>query len=210
MIKKQHFLLCALMTLLNNSLYPVANFSTTFKPIETERLIIRAIEQLDADDCFQIFSDQEIHLLMALPFHENIEQTSQFIKKTHHDYIDNNFAWFAVVEKSSNKTIGMLVFDDYSPKFCKTGLAYVFAKDFWGKGYAFEASKALVDFGFESMGLNRIYATVDPENLRSERVLEKLGMQYEGYLRQEVRCQGTFKDRKLYAILKEDWIIQKQ
>jgi ribosomal-protein-alanine N-acetyltransferase len=165
------------------------------------------IEQSDAQSCFNIFSDKDLGVMMAsLPFHENIEQTTQFITETNHDYLQNRFEWLAVVEKSSNRMVGMVGFDDYAPKYCRAGIAYVFAKDFWGKGYAHEASNVLVDFGFEVMGLNRIYATVDPENLRSARVLEKLGMQYEGYLRHNVRCQGKFRDRKIYSILKDDWL----
>jgi ribosomal-protein-alanine N-acetyltransferase len=70
-----------------------------------------------------------------------------------------------------------------------------------GKGYATEASRAVIDYGFNIMNLNRIEATVDPENVSSVRVLEKLGMQYEGLLQKRVICNGQPRDRRMYGLL---------
>ena len=80
-------------------------------------------------------------------------------------------------------------------------------KPFWGCGYASEAGSAAVRFGFESLGLNRIYAFHMARNLASGKVLQKLGMQPEGVLRQRVRKWGRFEDVMAYAVLRSDVIL---
>ena len=77
--------------------------------------------------------------------------------------------------------------------------------EWWGRGYATEAARAILDHGFESLGLNRIYAHHMVRNPASGRVLEKIGMMKEGLLRQPVRKWGKFEDVVVFAILRDDW-----
>lgn len=84
-------------------------------------------------------------------------------------------------------------------------LMYVFRRNAWGQGYATEAARALLDFGFSQLKLHRIHATCRPENRASWRVLEKLGMHNEGRLRQNTWIRGKWCDSYLYAILESDW-----
>lgn len=211
MIYKKLFLLSVLMTWFNNSLYSVADFSTTFKPIETARLILRILELKDAQDCFAILSDIRIVCMNAslVSPHTHISQSEQFIKDAQQQYQENIAQWLAIEEKSSKRMIGIIGFDDYAPKYHRAGLDYAIVHDAWGRGYATEASRVLLDLGFNHMNLNRIFATVDPENIGSIRVIEKLGMKLEGYLRQNVFHNNKFSDRRIYSILKSEWIAQK-
>lgn len=84
-------------------------------------------------------------------------------------------------------------------------LGYVLDRAHWGHGYATEAGQALLAFGFERLGLHRIWARCDVRNGASARVLEKLGMRREGHLRHDVRRNGEWHDSYLYAILEPDW-----
>lgn len=84
-------------------------------------------------------------------------------------------------------------------------LGYGIAPASWGKGFATEAAKAVVDYGFQSFGLAKIGARVDPRNLGSVRVLEKLGMRLEGTLRSHVFRRGERADRAYYGILRHEW-----
>ena len=84
-------------------------------------------------------------------------------------------------------------------------LGYVLDRAHWGHGYATEAGRALLAFGFERLGLHRIWARCDVRNAASARVLEKLGMRREGLLRHDVRRKGEWHDSYLYAILEPDW-----
>ncbi|HEY1011930.1 MAG TPA: GNAT family protein [Herpetosiphonaceae bacterium] len=85
-------------------------------------------------------------------------------------------------------------------------MGYWFGMAFWGRGYATEAARALCDFGFRSLGLNRIYAQHFAANPASGRVMQKVGMAYEGTLRQHHRKDGEYVDSLCYAILREQWL----
>ena len=75
------------------------------------------------------------------------------------------------------------------------------SRDRAGSGYATEAAAAVLRFGFDTLGLHRIWATCRPENLGSSRVLEKIGMQREGHLRDHVMVRGAWQDSLLYAAI---------
>jgi ribosomal-protein-alanine N-acetyltransferase len=77
-------------------------------------------------------------------------------------------------------------------------------RDYWGNGFGTEAAQAIVDFGFDVLGLHRIWATASPENLGSIRVLEKIGMIQEGILRQNLLVRGNWRDSVLFSILEGD------
>lgn len=80
-------------------------------------------------------------------------------------------------------------------------MGFVISPDRWGSGYATEAAQAVLRFGFEGPGLDRIWATCRPENLASVRVLERIGMQREGHLRDHICIRGRWQDSLLYAAM---------
>ena len=84
-------------------------------------------------------------------------------------------------------------------------LGYWVRKDHWGEGIASEAVTAILDFGFNTHKLNRIYATACPENIGSLRVLEKCGMSKEGVMREHMNIRGNFRDSVLMAILASEF-----
>jgi RimJ/RimL family protein N-acetyltransferase len=84
-------------------------------------------------------------------------------------------------------------------------LGYSIARQHWGKGFATEAARAVIDYGFRAFGLAKVYARADPRNAASVRVLEKLDMQREGLLRSHVIRRGERVDRVYYGLLREEW-----
>jgi len=85
-------------------------------------------------------------------------------------------------------------------------LWYTQHPDTWGRGYATEAARAMVSFGFGELRLHRIWADCDPRNIASWRVLEKLGMRREGHLRENAWIKGEWTDSLIYAILDREWV----
>lgn len=85
-------------------------------------------------------------------------------------------------------------------------LGYWVAKPMWGRGYATEGARAIVDFGFRHLGLNRIFAHHMLKNPASGRVMQKIGMRKEGVLREHVKKWGRFEDIAVYGVLSRDWI----
>ncbi len=84
-------------------------------------------------------------------------------------------------------------------------IGYVLRQDCWGRGYATEAARALLAFGFERLGLRRIFADCHPANAASWRVMEKLGMRREAHFRAEKLIKGEWWDRYVYAMLAPEW-----
>lgn len=84
-------------------------------------------------------------------------------------------------------------------------IGYWVGRPYWGRGFASLAAITLLRFGFEELGLNRIQAQVMARNPASARVLEKIGMSYEGYLRGAIKKWGVYEDVKMFAILASEW-----
>lgn len=84
-------------------------------------------------------------------------------------------------------------------------IGYEFAPEHWGQGYATEAAREIVRFGFDELGLHRIWAWCIADNVGSWRVMEKLGMRCEGHLRENEFFKGRWWDTLMYAILEEEW-----
>jgi RimJ/RimL family protein N-acetyltransferase len=84
-------------------------------------------------------------------------------------------------------------------------MGYAFRRDVWGRGYATEAARAILAVGFTHLDLHRIWAMCIPENVPSRRVLEKIGMRWEGHLHENYFVRGRWYDSLLFAILRHEW-----
>lgn len=109
----------------------------------------------------------------------------------------------AAVLASSGELIGSTAIWITSREHRRGELGYVFDRDFWNHGYATEAAKSLLRFGFGDLGLKRVSATCHPDDVGSARVLEKAGMRFEGRLRSHLLVQGVWRDSPLYAAVNE-------
>ena len=105
----------------------------------------------------------------------------------------------------SEELIGLVRLGIVAPEFLGGEVGYGLRVDRWGQGLTTEAVRLVIGFGFEQLGLHRIVALCDPDNVGSRRVMEKVGMQPEGRLRQDMRSQGRWRDSLAYAILEDEW-----
>jgi len=110
-----------------------------------------------------------------------------------------------VVETDSATLVGIVRLGVVNPDQKEADLGYGMRRDRWGRGVATAAATLLVDFGFRELGLHRVFAYHDPANHASRRVMEKLGMTYEGTLRQNMFGRGTWRDSALRAVLEDEW-----
>ena len=92
----------------------------------------------------------------------------------------------------------------------EANIGYEFDPKHWNQGYATEAAHAIVDFGFAHFGVHRVWADCVAENTGSAHVLEKLGMQLEGHLREKEYFKGRYWDALIYAVLVQEWNEHKQ
>ena len=149
--------------------------------LETEGLVIRRWTPEDAEAAFAIYGDPEVtrHLGGEGP-ETSVEQTRAMLERViAREARMPGFGFWAVAEKATGRLVGgaLLQGVDETPEI---EVGYHLGRGDWGKGYATEMARALVRYGFETMGLDRIIGLVFPENHASRRVLEKAGLVYEG------------------------------
>ena len=125
-------------------------------------------------------------------------------------YRDGKYYDWAIVLKITGKMIGTCGFSAVYPEHRSAEVGSVLNPAFRGQGYAVEALCAVLDFGFRRMLLNRISAKCVDENLPSERVMQKVGMQYEGTERSAMLVKGQFRNMKVYSILREEYLSRQK
>ena len=184
--------------------------------LQTQRLVLRDFREEDWRDAHIYGSDPEV--VKYLPFGPNTEEeTKAFIAReiARQKESPRLFYDFALETRQDHKVIGSCSINFTVPADKEAMIGYVLNRNYWNQGYVTEALRAVVAFGFEQLGLHRIIASCDPENTGSYRVMEKAGMQREGYLREEKMFKGVWRDFLLYSILEKEWrnskvdIIQK-
>jgi RimJ/RimL family protein N-acetyltransferase len=174
--------------------------------IETPRLILRELGDNDAPAIQAYAGDPGV--VRYLDWGPNTpEDTVRFlaVARATRDALPRTAHHLAIVLKAGGQLIGGCRIEIRSAVNGSGDLGYVLDRRHWGHGYATEAIRALLGFGFARLALHRIWATCDVENRASARVLEKIGMRREGHLRQNVRRKGEWRDSYLYAILAPEW-----
>ncbi|MGB3205642.1 MAG: GNAT family N-acetyltransferase [Crinalium sp.] len=171
--------------------------------LKTQRLVLRKIKLSDAEDMFEYASDPVVAKYTTWTAHQSIEHSKRFVNKILEFYNTHQLTVWGIVD-TNGKFIGTCGFGELQLIDARAELGYALSRKYWGKGYMTEAVTAVINFGFSNMPLNRIEARCEPENIASLRVLEKVGMKYEGLLRQHIYSKGTYHDLKIYSILKQE------
>jgi RimJ/RimL family protein N-acetyltransferase len=143
-------------------------------PIVTERLVVRPFRRADVDAMVEIYGDPEVMRHVCLGVLDR-EATAALLEEYGRAQDRHGFSTWAVVEKESGAVVGDVGFGVYAP----TGepeLGYTLAPAVWGRGYAFEAARACVGAAVAHLPQRRLVAKVEPDNERSLRVAERLGM----------------------------------
>lgn len=171
----------------------------------TERLRLRPLRMDDISDVFEYASNSDIATYTVWEPHETIQDSELFVQSILNQYEREEVAAYGIEFKEERKVIGTCGFIMHDEQSHKAELAYALSPKYWGRGFAIEAAKAWVKYGFEQLNLNRIEAGCHAGNISSEKVMKRLGMQYEGTLRKDMFVKGSYRDTKVYAILKEDY-----
>ncbi|WP_214484602.1 GNAT family protein [Bacillus sp. SM2101] len=175
------------------------------RKLETERLLLRPLTTDDSGRIEEMAGDFEVAkstLNIPHPYPEG--SAVQFIESILNAEKNNKIVMFGITEKEANRLIGLININ-LSESFSRGELAYWVGKEYWGKGYGTEASKALLEYGFNHLHLNKIFAASFTSNPGSWRIMEKIGLKYEGTLKQHVARFGQFYDLAYYGLLKEEF-----
>lgn len=174
--------------------------------LDTNRLILREVEKNDVDDIHAYASDPILTTHLTWDAHRTLRDTQDFIQFAFKQYEKNSVGPWAIIWKETNHVIGTIDLV-WNKKHYSAELAYAISREFWRQGIGTEAVKKIIDFGFKKMELERIQARCVTDNIASYRLMEKIGMTYEGTLRKSMFRKGKQEDIKMYAILRSEYLL---
>jgi len=173
--------------------------------LHTQRLILRPFELSDSKGVQELAGNEQVAkytLNIPYPYEDGM---AEFWINTHQpNFEQGKLATFAMVTKADNTLVGCIGLI-INPAHNKAELGYWVGVPYWNKGYCTEAGKAILKYGFEDLGLHKIFALAFADNIGSYSVMEKLQMTYEGTKRQDVIKWGEYKDLRMYSVLKEEF-----
>lgn len=176
----------------------------TAKPtLETARLKLRPYREADIAELLPLIGTREVAATTLRIAHPYTEQDARafFALAQEPDKL-----WLAITLRADGRQIGGIGLR-LEPQQQHGELGYWLGVPYWGQGYATEAAREMLRYGFEELGLHRIFASHFKHNPASGRILKKLGMRYEGCQREHLRKWDQFVDSELYGILRQEWQI---
>ncbi len=174
-----------------------------FPILETDRLILRELNNEDAEGIFACFSNEDVMRFYGQEPLKEIEEAEKFIERFSRNFHEKRGIRWGIERKGTQEIIGTIGFNAWLPKHKRAEIGYEIHPKYWRKGYTSEAIAEVLSYGFEIMGLTRIGAVVFIENEASNQLLQKIGFQQEGILRNYMYQGGAAHDTYIYSLLKE-------
>jgi RimJ/RimL family protein N-acetyltransferase len=173
--------------------------------IYTERLLLRPFALSDAPDVQRLAGDRAIaETTTAIPHPYEEGNAERWIGTHAEAFAQGTMVNFAITAQTDGSLVGAMGLMNISREHLHAELGYWIGVPFWGRGYATEAARAVLRYAFESLELHRVHATHFGRNPASGRVMQKIGMTWEGCSRQHIRKWGVFEDLVRYGILRSE------
>lgn len=174
--------------------------------IETERLILRRFEFTDSTSMLRNWiADEKIQSLYSEPTYETEEAVKELLTKYISSYEKEDYYRWAVIDKETNECIGQIAYFLVDNKNHFAEIEYCIGSQFQCRGFATEATKAIIKFGFDQMNLHKVQICTKTINAPSKRVIEKCGFTYEGTLRDYFYMKGDYVGRLYFSILRTEY-----
>jgi ribosomal-protein-alanine N-acetyltransferase len=171
--------------------------------IETKRLLIREVCEEDENGMFELDSDPEVHKYLGNKPITTMEEARAIIQFLRRQYHENGIGRWAVIEKGSNNFIGWtglkLITEEINNHCNYYDMGYRFIQKYWGRGYATETARATLNYGFNTLKVNEIFAIANIKNEASNNILKKVGLQ----LIQTFDYKSE--EHNWYKITKQEW-----
>ena len=181
------------------------------KKLETERLILRQFKIEDYVEMYNNWACEDaVTKFLTWQTHTNLDVTKSVLADWISKYANKDFYNWAIELKEENRLIGNISVVSLREETLSAILGYCMGSKWWGKEIMPEAGKAVLKYLFEEVGFNRIAANHDKNNPKSGRVMQKIGMTYEGTLRSAGFCNQGIIDDVRYSILKSEWDLNQQ
>ena len=173
-----------------------------------EKIYLRLMEEKDISSKVRWINDPEVRKTLVLDYPISEVGTKQWLHSIASDKTRKDFI-VCLSENDLSIGFGGFVNIDYKNRKAETYMT-VGQKEYWGKGYAGDIKKTLLEYAFEEMGLNRVYSCVWAENEKMISLNHKFGFESEGVLREDVFVHGEYRDIIFMALLKRDYIDNKE
>ena len=178
--------------------------------ITTDRLILRKFEYSDDDSMLRNWiADEKIQSMYSEPVYSTKEEVKELLDKYIGSYERPDYYRWAVIEKASGECIGQIAYFLVDSKNHFAEIEYCIGAEFQCRGYATEATKAVISFGFDRINLHKVQICTKTINKPSRRVIEKCGFTYEGTLRDYFFMNGEYVGRHYFSILREEYEAKK-
>lgn len=183
----------------------MCRMSLTTPVLSTERLLLRPFSGTDADALYALQSDAHVLRYWDSPPWTDRSRADGFLQRCREMAEDGSGVRLAIDRRDDDAFLGWCSLSRWDPTYRSGALGYCFGEAAWGHGYATEAARALLGWAFDTLDLNRVQAETDTRNAGSARVLEKLGFQREGTLREDCVVDGVVSDSWVYGLLRREW-----
>lgn len=181
-------------------------FKPAVKTLETERLSIRIDTVEDYVQMFKTSDDDTLKECFGIRTDEDLRKQKDKVFGGLTTY-RTSVVFFHLRERSIDKVIGNFAFHNWFPMHRRSEIGYMMAGDeYKNQGYMREAIAPIIAFGFEAMELNRIEAFVHPDNTASKKLVERLGFQQEGWLREHYAADGVVGDSLVFGLLRSEYL----
>ncbi len=179
-----------------------------FPILESNNLILKQIESKDVQEVFSIYNNDKVFEFCGILPKNNINTVAKMIGHFERDYNKKSRVKWGIYSKIENdKLVGIIEAMDFKKKINMTTIGYYLAEEYWGRGIASDAVGLLIEFLFQTVGINRIQADVMLANEASKKVLLKNGFLKEGLLRQAALWAGKgIVDLEVYGIVRSDYV----
>jgi ribosomal-protein-alanine N-acetyltransferase len=173
-----------------------------FPQIETDRLLLRKLKNEDADEIFELRSDENVMKYIGKDPITSINEAIEFIQLVNNSLITNfGISWAITLKENPKKLIGTIGHWRLIKEHYRSEVGYMLSPQFWKKGIMKEALIKVIDYGFNEMKLHSIEAHINPENIASAAILETTGFIREAYFKEDFFYKGKFSNTAIYSKL---------
>jgi len=175
-----------------------------FPVLCTERLVLRELRDQDAPAAFRMFSDPEVMRYVGKDVNVDIAETLAFLQKNRDQFPARSGVHWAITLRDDDQLIGSCGHWRLMKEHRRSEIGYDLLRSHWGRGFMAEALHAILTFGFSRMGLHSVEAQIDPANRRSQEVLQRVGFQQDGLLRENFYYADRYSDTAVFTLLARD------
>jgi ribosomal-protein-alanine N-acetyltransferase len=178
---------------------------TPFPYLKSSRFDYRPITEDDCQEMFLLRSNPDIMKFIPRPVAMSNDEVLEHIRMLQENLVKNTGISWALQIKNEKKLVGVAAIINIRPEHSRCEIGYMLLPEFHNQGFVTEAIQTLLKFIFHNLNFHSVEAIIDPQNIASERVLQKNGFKKEAHLRENEYWGGKYIDTVIYSLLKQDY-----